>query len=570
MPARFRDRLLLLLLLLLAAVLGFNYFLVRRANLENARRTIDDDLGSAAQVFDRVFKMRMDKLQLGARLLSDDWAFRQLYGETENFSDPVKQRTLVSGLENYRMRMRDAAFLQLVSPEAEVQADTMAPDRPVPVAFAFPDLIDEAELADNYAAMRFVVLEQSAIALLVAVPLLLPDPSGWIVAGFRTDDRLAADFRTMTGVEVSFVVDAPGGRVMAASSLADPIRPAMAEALRADSADRGVFDLSAGGDTWISTWTPLLPGDGTAHALLQRPLSRELAPFRRLETTLQWLTALALILSALLAVWLARGISRPVQDLTLGVQRIGEGRYDEPVAVRARDELGQLATAFNSMARGLAERDRVRDLLGKNVSPEIAAELLRRPAALGGEEKEVTIMFTDVRGFTSLSESAAPTDLLATLNEYFTELTRVIEAHGGIVDKYIGDAVMAVFGVPLATDDHASRAVACARDVRRVLGTYNAARSAAGLPRLDTGIGLASGKVIAGNMGSAARHNYTVIGDTVNLAARLQDETKAYKVDSVIAGSTASACGHADWLRPLGSVTVRGKTEAVEVFTLLA
>jgi adenylate cyclase len=570
MPARFRDRLLLLLLLLLAAVLGFNYFLVRRANLENARRTIDDDLGSAAQVFDRVFKMRMDKLQLGARLLSDDWAFRQLYGETENFSDPVKQRTLVSGLENYRMRMRDAAFLQLVSPEAEVQADTMAPDRPAPVAFAFPDLIDEAELADNYAAMRFVVLEQSAIALLVAVPLLLPDPSGWIVAGFRTDDRLAADFRTMTGVEVSFVVDAPGGRVMAASSLADPIRPAMAEALRAASADRGVFDLSAGGDTWISTWTPLLPGDGTAHALLQRPLSRELAPFRRLETTLQWLTALALILSALLAVWLARGISRPVQDLTLGVQRIGEGRYDEPVAVRARDELGQLATAFNSMARGLAERDRVRDLLGKNVSPEIAAELLRRPAALGGEEKEVTIMFTDVRGFTSLSESAAPTDLLATLNEYFTELTRVIEAHGGIVDKYMGDAVMAVFGVPLATDDHASRAVACARDVRRVLGTYNAARSAAGLPRLDTGIGLASGKVIAGNMGSAARHNYTVIGDTVNLAARLQDETKAYKVDSVIAGSTASACGHADWLRPLGSVTVRGKTEAVEVFTLLA
>jgi adenylate cyclase len=568
MLTRFRDWLLLYLLLLLAVVLGFNFFLVRRANLENARRTIDEDLRAAAQVFERVFQMRMDKLRLGASLMSDDWAFRRLYGETEDFSDPVKRRTLVSGLENYRARMRDAAFLQLVSLDDELLADTQT-GLSTPVSFAFPGLIRAAEQADDYTAMRFEVLPDGAIALLVAVPLLLPDPSGWIVAGFLADDRLARDFRNMTGVEVSFVVNTAGGSIISSSSLSPLVRLAVAEDLLAPAVSeaRSVFDLSAANETWISTWTGL-PGDGTARGLLQRPLAQELMPFRRLEATLQGLTVFALVLSALLAIWLARGISRPVQELSLGVKRIAEGRYDEPVAVGSRDELGQLSSAFNAMARGLEERDRVRDLLGKNVSPEIAAELLRRPAVLGGEEKDVTIMFTDVRGFTSLSESAAPADLLATLNEYFTELTCVIEAHGGIVDKYIGDAVMAVFGVPLATGDHARRAVACAAEVRRVLGAYNAARAAAGLPRLDTGMGLATGKVIAGNMGSAARHNYTVIGDTVNLAARLQDETKTYKVDSVIAARTAAACGHPDWLQPLGQVTVRGKTEAIEVFTL--
>lgn len=565
MLTRFRDRLLLYLLLLLAAVLGLNFLLVRRANLENARRTIDEDLRAAAQVFDNVFQMRMDKLRLGARLMSDDWAFRRLYGGTEDFADPVQRRTLVSGLENYRARMRDAAFLQLVSPEGELQVGTAAPK--VAGASAFPGLIDAAEQAEDYTAMRFEVLEDGGIALLVAVPLLLPEPSGWIVAGFLADDRLARDFREMTGVQVSFVAGGGDGPVIAASSLDPAVRVGVAGSLADARGEGGLFDMEAGGDTWIGTWTEL-PGGGAVRGLLQRSLSRALAPIRRLERTLQGLTVLALGLSALLAVWLARGISRPVGDLTEGARRIGEGRYDEPVAVRSRDEMGRLASAFNGMARGLAERDQVRDLLGKNVSPEVAAELLRRPAALGGEEKIVTILFTDVRGFTGLSEGAPPVELLDTLNEYFTELTRVIEAHGGIVDKYIGDAVMAVFGAPVETADHARRAVECARDLRRVLGAYNASRTASGLPRLDTGMGLATGRVVAGNMGSAARHNYTVIGDTVNLAARLQDETKTFKVDSVIAGSTAVASGHPEWLRPLGAVTVRGKTEAVEVCTL--
>ena len=219
------------------------------------------------------------------------------------------------------------------------------------------------------------------------------------------------------------------------------------------------------------------------------------------------------------------------------------------------------------MTRGLVERDKVRDLLGRNVSPEVAAELLRRPAALGGEERDATILFTDIRGFTSLGESAQPSELLELLNAYFTELTRVIEDHGGVVDKYIGDAVMAVFGAPVVDSDHAAHAVKCARAIGRVMRAYNESRLQNNLPPLETGIGIATGTVVAGLMGSVSRNNYTVIGDTVNLAARLQDETKSYAVSPVVAGSTVLASGLADWFRPLGEVTVRGKKGAVDIFT---
>lgn len=564
---KFRDRLLLVIVLLLAAVLGLNFVFVRQANIANARRAIDEDLRSAAQVFERVLRLRLEKLALGARLMSDDWAFRQLYGDTENFTDPVQRRTLVSGLENYRSRIRDSAFLQLVSLEGELQADTARPELQGLPAYDFPALLAEAEESEDLRAIRFQVSAGGSLVLAVAVPLLLPEPTGWIVAGFPVDDAFAADFRDLTGVEVSFLRRTEQGPLVVASSLpAGTPATAAAARLSPEPREGTLFDNHVDGETWLGMQQPL-PG-GVADVILQRCLSREMVPFRRLETALTMLTLAGLVGSALAAVWLARGISRPVLDLSAGARRVGAGVYNEPVPVRSQDELGQLAAAFNGMTRGLVERDKVRDLLGRNVSPEVAAELLRRPAALGGEEREATILFTDIRGFTSLGESAQPSELLELLNAYFTELTRVIEDHGGVVDKYIGDAVMAVFGAPVVDGDHAAHAVKCARAIGRVMRVYNENRLQKNLPRLETGIGVASGTVVAGLMGSVSRHNYTVIGDTVNLAARLQDETKRFGVSPVVAGSTVLASGLADWFTPLGEVIVRGKKDAVDVFTL--
>jgi len=556
----------LAILLLLTGVLGINFLLVRQANLASARRTIQADLASGARVFDQLLQSRLDQLRLGARLMADDWAFRRLYGGTDDFTDPTQRRTILSGLENYQRRMPAAAFLMLVSFDDEIEASTARPEAPPLEPFPHPELIRAAEGDENFSASGFVRTPEGEVALLIVVPILLPDPAGWIVAGFRVDDTLADELAALTRLEISFVGGDPPA--IEASTLPAGTASAMQRLLklRPTEADAS-FDLQASDDTWISRWTTL-PGGGEILGLLQRSLSRELAPFRQLEQTLLLLTFLALAVSTLLAIWMARGISKPVQRLVEGVTRIEQGTYTEPVEVTRRDELGQLAVAFNEMAAGLEERDRVRDLLGKNVSREIASELLRRPTALGGEVKEVTVMFTDLRGFTSLSERMPPEQLLDALNEYFTIITRTIEEHGGVVDKYIGDAVMAIFGAPLEAADHPARAVRCAEALQRVLGQYEDERRRANLPPLATGIGLATGAVIAGNMGSESRHNYTVIGDAVNLAARLQDQTKQFKVNCVIAHSTAEASGELDRLRPLGETEVRGKQKPVAVYTL--
>jgi adenylate cyclase len=220
------------------------------------------------------------------------------------------------------------------------------------------------------------------------------------------------------------------------------------------------------------------------------------------------------------------------------------------------------------MTAGLAERDRVRDLLGKVVSPEIAAQLLQSDLQLGGEEREVTVLFSDLRDFTALSERLPPAEVLALLNRYLDRMSAVVERHGGVIDKYIGDAIMALFGAPVAAPDAAARALAAARAMAAALDQLNAELAAEGRPPLALGIGINTARVIAGNMGSRSRLNYTVIGDGVNLAARLEALTKdpAYGTRILVSGATAAAAGATSGLRPLGPVTVKGRTEPVPVF----
>ena len=194
--------------------------------------------------------------------------------------------------------------------------------------------------------------------------------------------------------------------------------------------------------------------------------------------------------------------------------------------MRTDDEIGLLAGAFNRMSEGLAERDQVRDLLGKVVSPAVAAELLRKDVTLGGEEREVTILFSDLRSFTSMCESRSAQEMLGVLNHYFTRMSAIVEAHRGVVDKYVGDAMMALFGAPLAGPDDADRAMETALEMSEALDELNREWQAQGRQALSFGIGINTDVVVAGNMGSQTRLNYTVIGDGVNLAARLQALTK--------------------------------------------
>jgi adenylate cyclase len=316
---------------------------------------------------------------------------------------------------------------------------------------------------------------------------------------------------------------------------------------------------------------PLPSESETIVALLQRSLDRELAPYLRLERTYLFLGLLGLIISTALGMRIARGVSQPVLELAEGAHRIAAGDYRHRVKVEQQDEIGSLAASFNHMSAGLAERDRVRDLLGKVVSPEVAAELLRNDAVLGGEEREVTVLFSDLRNFTAMCENLSPQEMLGILNHYFTCMAAIVEKHGGVVDKYVGDALMALFGAPLANPDDADRAMQTALEMSQAIDELNLAWQKRGLPAIGMGLGINTDTVVAGNMGSETRLNYTVIGDGVNLAFRLEGLTKIpeYETRIIVSDSTLARAKERYQTRRLGEVTVKGKQKPVEIHALL-
>ena len=227
------------------------------------------------------------------------------------------------------------------------------------------------------------------------------------------------------------------------------------------------------------------------------------------------------------------------------------------IAYRYRDESGR--------------RLFIQQAFGRYVSPTVVDKLVKGEAALelGGHKEELTILFSDIRGFTTLSEKMAPEDLVHFLNEYLTGMTGAVLDQEGTVDKYIGDAVMAFWGAPLPQSDHAIRAVETALTMRTRLAKLNARWAAQGRPTIDIGIGLNTGRVIVGNMGSEKRFDYTVIGDDVNLASRLESLTKFYGVGILVSEATLRELNGRYLTRPLDKVAVKGKKDAVKIFEVI-
>ncbi len=221
-----------------------------------------------------------------------------------------------------------------------------------------------------------------------------------------------------------------------------------------------------------------------------------------------------------------------------------------------------------------AERQgkRIRSAFGKYLDPAVVEQVVADPdkLALGGEELDLTVLFSGVRGFSGISERMPPGELVPLLNEYFTAMTEVVLAHKGLLDKFIGDAVMAVFGAPLPYVNHAEAACAAALDMCAALDRFNAGLVERGLEPFDIGIGLNTAPMVAGNMGSARRLSYTVMGEGVNVASRLEGLNKLYGTRILISRSTQDRIGAAFWTRTVDIVRPVGAREAVEIFELLA
>lgn len=330
----------------------------------------------------------------------------------------------------------------------------------------------------------------------------------------------------------------------------------------------GVVDglrVSSAGSEWSIRSEPLIesqPGHG--YRVVAVPLDAVIAPFASIQQALLFGGGGALLLSVLLGTALSRSLTRPVKALVSATGRVAEGDYETEVSIDSRDEMGTLADAFNDMTRGLLMREQYRSVLNKVVSQDIATELMKGDVELGGENRDVSVLFADIRGFTPLTEGMRPQAVIGLLNECMEGLARAIDAEGGVVDKFIGDEIMAVFGAPVAQSDHAVRAVSAAVRMRENIDAMNRERASRGEGVLGVGIGIASGLAVAGNMGSADRLNYTVLGSTVNLAARLTSEARAGEI--IISGPTRQAVGDSCRAKSLGARSLKGFSTEVEVF----
>jgi adenylate cyclase len=214
------------------------------------------------------------------------------------------------------------------------------------------------------------------------------------------------------------------------------------------------------------------------------------------------------------------------------------------------------------------EKRKMKRLFGQYVSKDVYEQLVANPelARLGGQRRQMTVLFSDIRGFTTVSERGQPEEIVGMLNEYFTRMVEIVFAHKGTLDKFVGDMVMALFGAPLDDRDHAEHAVDAALEMIRELNRLNQKWTAEGRPALDIGIGISTGPMIAGNIGSEAIMSYTVIGDAVNLGARLESLNKEYGTRIIISEATREALPGRYVLRPLGDVVVKGKTRPVAIF----
>jgi class 3 adenylate cyclase len=262
---------------------------------------------------------------------------------------------------------------------------------------------------------------------------------------------------------------------------------------------------------------------------------------------------------------------RAILTLQLGVMEdISNGNYDARVPVVSNDEFGLIAAKTNEMTKGLKERDFCQISFGRYMTPEVSHKILKGEINLEGELRDVTILFCDLRGYTTLVEESEPGEVVHFLNEYFTEMEQTIKQHNGIVLQYIGDEIEAVFGAPEDLPNHPEMAVAAALEMRKRLKDLNRRRESSGKSTIAHGIGIHTGKVLAGSVGSPERLTYSMVGDTVNSASRIQELNKTFGTDILVSEGTKELIeGKNFTFSSLGKVALKGKSREIKVYELI-
>ena len=303
-----------------------------------------------------------------------------------------------------------------------------------------------------------------------------------------------------------------------------------------------------------------------AHAVAGASPAEVLGLLDNMVIVITFLVVLGAATAIGLAIFVSRSVASPLRDVETAMERVGHGDLDTRAPVVSNDEIGAVAEGFNRMVAGLRERERIRETFGKYVSPEVRDEILAGRVSLGGQVREVTILFSDLRDFTPWVESHPPDEVVRDINAYFTLMEGAIRAHGGLVVQFIGDEIEAVFGAPVAEPHHADHAVAAALEMCERLAAWNETRRAAGAIAMRHGIGIHTGEVLAASIGSPERLSYALVGDPVNLASRIQGLTKEVGGDILVSGDTVRRLQQSFDMEALPAVRVKGRMAEVEVY----
>jgi adenylate cyclase len=299
------------------------------------------------------------------------------------------------------------------------------------------------------------------------------------------------------------------------------------------------------------------------------PEKTAFAAVYKIQRIILFITVTALGSAVLLILVFSKTLTRPIERLMNAAKSIRKGDFTVVVPATTRDEIGKLSASFTEMAHGLAEREKMKDAFGKFVNKEVAEMVLKGELKLGGERKDVAVFFSDIRSFTAISEKLEPEEVVEFLNEYMTIMVDCVNKTHGSVDKFIGDAIMAVWGAPISYGNDTENAVNGALMMRTALLKFNKGRGGDKKPVIRIGSGINTGPVLAGQIGSQEKMEYTVIGDTVNLASRIESLNKPFGTDILISEDAYELVKDLYVLEPMKKIKVKGKTEPQQIFAVI-
>ncbi len=282
-----------------------------------------------------------------------------------------------------------------------------------------------------------------------------------------------------------------------------------------------------------------------------------------------YITIIILNIAILIVYFFSKSLSNPITRLVSATKEIEKGNFMVDIVPSTGDEVGILTESFVEMGRGLEEREKIKSAFGKFVNKEIAEQVMKGEIKLGGERKKASVFFSDIRSFTAISEKLQPEEVVEFLNEYMTRMVDCVNATHGVVDKYIGDAIMAIWGAPVSRENDTENSVNGALMMRKALIEFNRGRGGDKKPIIKIGCGINTGPVLAGQIGSEERMEYTVIGDTVNLASRIEALNKPFGTDILVSADTYNEIKRIFRTEPMQKIKVKGKSEPQQIYAVL-